>query len=80
VAIVFGYAPGGYGGGEVPAHREAVEELAEKVTAEGAERAAAAGVECEIRLKPLKPPLPTSWSIFRSARCLWCPQAGSGTF
>lgn len=55
VAIVFGYAPGGYGGGEVPTHREAVEEMAEKVAAEGAERAAAAGVECEIRLKPLKP-------------------------
>jgi nucleotide-binding universal stress UspA family protein len=55
VVIVFGYAPGGYGGGEVPTHREAVEEIAERVTAEAAERAAAAGIEHEIRLKPLKP-------------------------
>jgi nucleotide-binding universal stress UspA family protein len=55
VVIVFGYAPGGYGGGEVPTHREAVEEIAEKVTAEAAERAAASGVEREVRLKPLKP-------------------------
>lgn len=55
VVIVFGYAPGGYGGGEIPTHREAVEEIAEKVTAEAAEGAAAAGVEHEVRLKPLKP-------------------------
>jgi nucleotide-binding universal stress UspA family protein len=55
VVIVFGYAPGGYGGGEVPTHREAVEELAERVTAEAAERAEAAGVEQEVMLKALKP-------------------------
>jgi nucleotide-binding universal stress UspA family protein len=55
VVIVFGYAPGGYGGGEIPTHREAVEEIAEKVTAEASERALAAGVEHEVRLKPLKP-------------------------
>jgi nucleotide-binding universal stress UspA family protein len=55
VVIVFGYAPGGYGGGEIPTHREAVEELAERVTAEAAERAGAAGVEQEVMLKPLKP-------------------------
>jgi nucleotide-binding universal stress UspA family protein len=55
VVIVFGYAPGGYGGGEIPTHREAVEEIAEKVTAEAAERAEAAGVEQEVQLKPLKP-------------------------
>jgi nucleotide-binding universal stress UspA family protein len=55
VAIVFGYAPGGYGGGEIPTHREAVEEIAEKVTAEAAARATAAGVEHEVMLKPLKP-------------------------
>jgi nucleotide-binding universal stress UspA family protein len=55
VVIVFGYAPGGYGGGEIPTHREAVEEIAEKVTAEAAQRAQAAGVEHEVRLKPLKP-------------------------
>ena len=55
VVIVFGYAPGGYGGGEIPTHREAVEELAEKATAEGAARAESAGIEHEVRLKPLKP-------------------------
>jgi nucleotide-binding universal stress UspA family protein len=55
VVIVFGYAPGGYGGGEIPTHREAVEEIAEKVTAEAASTAEAAGVEHEVRLKPLKP-------------------------
>jgi nucleotide-binding universal stress UspA family protein len=55
LVIVFGYAPGGPGGGEIPTHREAVEELAKQVTAEGAERARAAGVEHEVRLKPLRP-------------------------
>lgn len=55
VVIVFGYAPGGYGGGEIPAHREAVEELGEKFTTEADERARAAGVEHEVRLKPLRP-------------------------
>ena len=49
VVIVFGYAPGGYGGGEVPTQREAVEELGEKVTEEAHERAAA-GVEHEIEM------------------------------
>jgi nucleotide-binding universal stress UspA family protein len=53
--IVFGYARGGCGGGEIPTLREAVEELAEKATAEATERADAAGVENEVRLKPLKP-------------------------
>ncbi len=55
VVIVFGDAPGGYGGGEIPTHREAVEELAERVTAEAAELAEAAGVEREVMLRPLKP-------------------------
>jgi nucleotide-binding universal stress UspA family protein len=55
VVIVFGYAPGGYGGGEVPSQRDAVRELAERATAEGAALAEAAGVEHEVRLKPLKP-------------------------
>jgi nucleotide-binding universal stress UspA family protein len=50
VVIVFGDAPGGYGGGEVQAQREAVEELAEKVTSKGVERAKAEGVECEVEL------------------------------
>jgi nucleotide-binding universal stress UspA family protein len=50
VVIVFGDAPGGYGGGEVRAQREAVEELAEKVTAHGAEQAKSAGVDYEVEL------------------------------
>jgi nucleotide-binding universal stress UspA family protein len=54
VVVVFGYAPGGYGGGEIPTHREAVEELGEKITAEAAERAERAGVEHEVVLKPRK--------------------------
>jgi nucleotide-binding universal stress UspA family protein len=32
--VVFAYAPGGFGGGEVPAQREAVKELGEKMVAE----------------------------------------------
>ena len=55
LVLVFGYAPRGYGGGEVPTHRDAVFELAEKVTAEGAERANAAGVEAEVSLEPMHP-------------------------
>jgi nucleotide-binding universal stress UspA family protein len=50
LVIVFGYAPGGYGGGEVPAQREAVEELGEQVTAKGVEQAKAAGVEYEVEM------------------------------
>lgn len=48
--IVFGFAPGGGGGGEVPAQREAVRELGERVTAEAAAKAAEAGVEHEVEL------------------------------
>jgi nucleotide-binding universal stress UspA family protein len=55
VVVVFGYAPGGYGGGEIPTHREAVEELGEQFTAEAEQRAAAAGVQIGVRLLPLKP-------------------------
>jgi nucleotide-binding universal stress UspA family protein len=54
LVIVFGYAPRGYGGGEVPSHREAVEELGEKLAAEADERATAAGIEHEVRLLPRK--------------------------
>ncbi|HWB69379.1 MAG TPA: universal stress protein [Solirubrobacterales bacterium] len=54
IVVVFGYAPGGYGGGEFPQHREAVEEIGEKITAEAAERAERAGVEHEVVLLPLK--------------------------
>lgn len=54
VVVVFGYAPGGYGGGEVQTHREAVEEVGEKITAEAARHAEAAGVEHEVVLVPRK--------------------------
>jgi len=54
IVVVFGYAPRGYGGGEVPTHREAVEELGEKLTAEAAEIARRAGVEHEVKLVPRK--------------------------
>jgi len=54
IVVVFGYAPGGYGGGEIPTHREAVEELGEQITAEAAERAEAAGVAHEVLLLPRK--------------------------
>jgi nucleotide-binding universal stress UspA family protein len=50
VVIVFGYGPKGYGGGEVPAQRDAIHELGEKITAEGAEQARASGVEVEVEL------------------------------
>ena len=50
IVIVFGYAPGGYGGGEVPAQRDAVKEHGEKVTAEAAEAVGAAGVDHEVQL------------------------------
>lgn len=55
VIVVFGYAPGGYGGGEIPMHREAVEELGEQFTAEAEQRAAATGVRIEVKLIPLRP-------------------------
>lgn len=55
VILVFGYAPGGYGGGEVPTHREAVEELGKEKTAEGMKRAAELGVEAEVEMAPKHP-------------------------
>lgn len=55
IVVVFGYAPGGYGGGEIPTHREAVEEIGEKVAEEARQRALAAGIRCEVKLLPLKP-------------------------
>jgi nucleotide-binding universal stress UspA family protein len=55
IVIVFGYAPGGYGGGEVPSHREAVEELGEKITAEATELAEGLGVDHTVELLPLRP-------------------------
>jgi len=50
IVIVFGYAPGGYGGGEVPEQREAVEELGEKLIAKGVDRAKSAGVDYEVEM------------------------------
>jgi nucleotide-binding universal stress UspA family protein len=50
LVIVYGYAPRGAGGGEVPTHREAVKELGEKLTAEANAVAAAAGVKHEVEL------------------------------
>lgn len=55
VVIVFGYAPGGYGGGEIPSHREAVEELGEKITAEARELAQELGADCSVEMLPLRP-------------------------
>ncbi len=50
VVLVFGYAPGGYGGGEVRAQREAVKEFAEKMVAEGVEQAKGQGADVEVEL------------------------------
>jgi len=50
VVVVFAYAPGGYGGGEVPEQRRAVEEFGEKVTQEAAEIAKGATVDCTVEL------------------------------
>jgi nucleotide-binding universal stress UspA family protein len=54
LGVVFGYEPGGYGE-EHRAHREAVKVIAERVTAEGVERAAAAGVDAEAVLIAERP-------------------------
>jgi nucleotide-binding universal stress UspA family protein len=50
IVIVFAYAPGGYGGGEVPEQRRAVEEFGEKVTNEAVEAAKAANVDCKVEM------------------------------
>jgi nucleotide-binding universal stress UspA family protein len=50
IVIVFAAAPGGYGGGEVPEQRRAVEEFGQKVTHEAVEAAKAAGVDCKVEL------------------------------
>ena len=50
IVIVFGFAPGGYGGGEVPAQRDAVKEIGEKITKEGVDSLASAGVESEVEM------------------------------
>ena len=48
LVIVFAYAPGGYGGGEVPEQRRAVEEFGENVTKEGVELAKGMDVDAKI--------------------------------
>jgi nucleotide-binding universal stress UspA family protein len=50
IVVVFGAAPGGYGGGEVPEQRKAVEEFGNKVTAEAIETAKSAKVDCKVEL------------------------------
>ena len=50
LVIVFAAAPGGYGGGEVPEQRKAVEEFGQKVTQEAIETAKAADVDCLVEL------------------------------
>jgi nucleotide-binding universal stress UspA family protein len=50
VMLVFGYDPPGSMGEEYLAHRETVRRQAEEATAEGAERARAAGVEADVML------------------------------
>jgi nucleotide-binding universal stress UspA family protein len=50
IVVVFGAAPGGYGGGEVPEQRKAVEEFANTVTAEAVEIAKSANVDCKVEL------------------------------
>jgi nucleotide-binding universal stress UspA family protein len=50
LVIVFAAAPGGYGGGEVPEQRRAVQEFGEKVTAEAVATAKAAKVETAVEL------------------------------
>jgi nucleotide-binding universal stress UspA family protein len=48
LVIVFAAAPGGYGGGEVPEQRKAVQEFGQKVTQEAVDAAKAAGVDAKV--------------------------------
>jgi nucleotide-binding universal stress UspA family protein len=50
IVIVFAAAPGGYGGGEVPEQRKAVEEFGRKMTDEAMEAAKSAGVKAQAEL------------------------------
>jgi nucleotide-binding universal stress UspA family protein len=50
VVIVFGDAPGGYGGGEVPEQKQAVDEFARAVTQEALDAAQSARVESAVEL------------------------------
>lgn len=50
IVAVFAYAPGGYGGGEVPEQRRAVEEFGEKVIQEAVAAAKKAKVKCTVEM------------------------------
>lgn len=50
IVVVFAAAPGGYGGGEVPEQRKAVEEFGQKVMQEAIDAAKAAEVDCTTEL------------------------------
>jgi nucleotide-binding universal stress UspA family protein len=50
IVIVFAYAPGGYGGGEVPEQRRAVEEFGEKMASEAVEATKAAKLEYKVEM------------------------------
>jgi nucleotide-binding universal stress UspA family protein len=50
LVIVFAAAPGGYGGGEVPEQRRAVQEFGERVTQEAVATAATAKVDTSVEL------------------------------
>lgn len=50
LVVVFAYAPGGYGGGEVPEQRKAVEEFGRKVTQQAVDAAKAAKVKCRVEM------------------------------
>ena len=55
LVLVFASAPGGYGGGEVPAQRAAVEELGSKALERGIGRAADRGVAVKTEMIAEKP-------------------------
>ena len=55
IVLVFGAAPGGYGGGEVPAQRDAVEEHARKELERGRAHAERRGVDVDVELVGRKP-------------------------
>jgi nucleotide-binding universal stress UspA family protein len=50
LVIVFAAAPGGYGGGEVPEQRKAVEEYGQKVIQEAVDAAKVAKVKCKVEM------------------------------
>jgi nucleotide-binding universal stress UspA family protein len=50
LVIVFAAAPGGYGGGEVPEQRKAVEEFGQRVTQEAVAMTKEAGIDCTVEM------------------------------